>query len=97
MIDVMVRAGTGLSPEWDRWFDEEFADLIAGDQELLRAEFDDLISSSWPQPPSPPAPPAPPAPPNTNSEEYPAPPPNRTGPPRGPGRQNPPPTRPPPR
>jgi hypothetical protein len=94
MIDVMMRAGTSLSPEWDRWFDEEFADMIASDQELVRAEFDDLISSSWPQPPSPPVPPTPP---NTRSEEHPAPPPNRAETSGSPGRQNPPPTRPPPR
>jgi len=59
MIDVDVQNRTGLSPEWDRWFDEQFADLIATDEELLRAEFDDLMSSSWPQPPTPPSPPAP--------------------------------------
>jgi len=60
MINTAVQARTGLSPEWDRWFDEEFTDLVASDEELLRAEFDELIASSWPQPPSPPTPPAPP-------------------------------------
>jgi hypothetical protein len=60
MIDVTVQNRTGLSPEWDRWFDEQFADLIATDEELLRAEFDDLMSSSWPEPPSHCPPPAPP-------------------------------------
>ncbi|MEV6851286.1 hypothetical protein [Actinoplanes sp. NPDC051411] len=61
MIDATVQNRTGLSPEWDRWFDEQFADLIATDEELLRAEFDDLMSSSWPQPPSSPSPPAAPS------------------------------------
>jgi hypothetical protein len=49
-------AGTGLSPEWDRWFDEAFADLIAGDADLVRAEFDDLVGA-LPPPGPPPAPP----------------------------------------
>ena len=31
---------TALSPEWDRWFDETFTDLISTDEELMRAEFD---------------------------------------------------------
>jgi hypothetical protein len=52
---VTASASTGLSPEWDRWFDEAFTDLITGDEELLRAEFDDLIASSWQSPPPPPA------------------------------------------
>jgi len=51
---------TALSPEWDRWFDEAFTDLISGDEDLVRAEFDALIAASW-QPPVPPPPPAPPA------------------------------------
>ncbi len=53
-----VRARTGLSPEWDRGFDEAFTDLVCGDDDLVRAEFDALIRSSW-RPPVPPAPPAP--------------------------------------
>ena len=53
-----VRARTGLSPEWDRGFDEAFTDLICSDDDLVRAEFDALIRSSW-RPPVPPAPPAP--------------------------------------
>ncbi|MEU4221207.1 hypothetical protein [Actinoplanes sp. NPDC026623] len=59
MIDITVQDRTGLPPEWDRWFDEEFTDLIASDEDLLRAEFDDFISSSWPQPPTRTSPPAP--------------------------------------
>jgi hypothetical protein len=48
---------TGLSPEWDRGFDEAFTDLITTDEDLVQAEFDALISVSWPQSPqSPPAP-----------------------------------------
>ena len=49
-------ASTGLSPEWDRWFDEAFTDLIAQDDELIRQEFDTLISASWDHPPAPPGP-----------------------------------------
>jgi hypothetical protein len=49
----MAQPNTGLSPEWDRWFDETFTDLITGDDELTRAEFDALIASSWPAPPAP--------------------------------------------
>jgi len=52
---VTASAATGLSPEWDRWFDEAFTDLITGDEELVRAEFDDLVASSWQSPSSPPA------------------------------------------
>jgi hypothetical protein len=52
MIGVATAsASTGLSPEWDRWFDEAFTDLITGDADLLRTEFDDLIASSWQSPP----------------------------------------------
>lgn len=54
---LRAQAGTGLSPEWDRWFDEAFTDLISGDQDLVRTEFDALIEASWQGPP--PAPPAP--------------------------------------
>jgi hypothetical protein len=58
----MAQANTGLSPEWDRWFDEAFTDLISSDEDLVRAEFDALINGAWQTPPPPPpAPPAPPA------------------------------------
>lgn len=63
-----VQAGTALSPEWDRGFDEAFTDLISSDPELVRAEFDALIAVGFNEPPEPPAPPAPsaaqPAPPH---------------------------------
>ena len=61
-----VRARTGLSPEWDRGFDETFMDLVCNDDELVRAEFDALVGAVW-HPPVPPAPPAPraPAPPGS--------------------------------
>jgi len=55
----LAQAGTALSPEWDRGFDEAFAELICGDPDLLRAEFDALIGASFDEPPPPPAPPAP--------------------------------------
>jgi hypothetical protein len=55
-----AHAGTGLSPEWDRWFDEAFTDLISSDDELVRAEFDALVGASGSGSPPPPAPPAPP-------------------------------------
>jgi hypothetical protein len=58
LTGVTVQAGTALSPEWDRGFDEAFTDLVCSDDDLVRAEFDALIRSSWP-PPVPPAPPAP--------------------------------------
>jgi hypothetical protein len=55
---VTGMTSTGLSPEWDRWFDEAFTDLVAQDDELIRQEFDALISASWEhRPPAPPAPP----------------------------------------
>ncbi|GAA4261464.1 hypothetical protein GCM10022255_094150 [Dactylosporangium darangshiense] len=57
--DPVAQAGTALSPEWDRGFDEAFTELICGDPELVRAEFDALISASFDEPPPPPAPPAP--------------------------------------
>ena len=50
----MAQLRTALSPEWDRWFDETFADLVSSDKELTRGEFDALITASWP-PPAPPA------------------------------------------
>ena len=55
----VAQAGTALSPEWDRGFDEAFTELICGDPDLLRAEFDALISAGFDEPPQPPAPPAP--------------------------------------
>jgi len=59
MIDgSVVQAKTGLSPEWDRWFDEAFTDLIAADEELVRDEFDALVNSAWQQTPPPAPPPA---------------------------------------
>jgi len=51
--------GTALSPEWDRGFDEAFTELISGDPDLVRAEFDALISAGFDEPPPPPASPAP--------------------------------------
>jgi hypothetical protein len=59
-----ARAGTGLSPEWDRWFDEAFTDLISSDDEWVRAEFDALVGASGSGCPPPPPPPAPPAAPD---------------------------------
>lgn len=46
---------TGLSPEWDRGFDEVFAEIVSGDEDLLRAEFDSLMRTGgfdarWPVP-----------------------------------------------
>ena len=58
--DIKAQAGTALSPEWDRGFDEAFTELITGDPELVRQEFDALIGATWTDPPEPPAPPAPP-------------------------------------
>jgi hypothetical protein len=37
-----AQAGTALSPEWDRGFDEAFTELISADPDLVRAEFDAL-------------------------------------------------------
>jgi hypothetical protein len=69
--DPTAQAGTALSPEWDRGFDEAFADLVSGDPDLVRAEFDALIGAVWQEPPTPPAPPAPsaaePAPPQSRA------------------------------
>lgn len=56
-----AQAGTALSPEWDRGFDEAFTELISADPDLVRAEFDALIGANFDQPPAPPVPPAPPA------------------------------------
>ncbi|GAA3246300.1 hypothetical protein GCM10010532_090650 [Dactylosporangium siamense] len=39
---------TGLSPEWDRRFDEAFTDLVSHDDDLVRTEFTGLIQRSWP-------------------------------------------------
>jgi hypothetical protein len=58
----VAQAGTALSPEWDRGFDEAFTELICGDPDLVRAEFDALMGASFNEPPTSPAPPAPPVP-----------------------------------
>jgi len=58
----LAKAGTALSPEWDRGFDEAFTELITSDPELVRTEFDALIGASFDEPPTPPVPPAPPVP-----------------------------------
>jgi hypothetical protein len=57
----IAKAGTALSPEWDRGFDDAFTELITSDPELVRTEFDALIGASFDEPPTPPPPPAPPA------------------------------------
>ncbi|MEV6350517.1 hypothetical protein [Actinoplanes sp. NPDC051851] len=75
--DPVAQAGTALSPEWDRGFDEAFTELICGDPDLVRAEFDALIGASFDEPP-PPAPPAPsaaqpaPCPPQPDTSPTPA-------------------------
>ncbi|MDY7086276.1 MAG: hypothetical protein SYR96_14340 [Actinomycetota bacterium] len=62
MIDILeVRARTALSPEWDHGFDEAFAELVSSDPDLVQAEFDDLIASSWTGPSDAVPPPDPPA------------------------------------
>ena|SRR5438477_6739337 len=55
----VAQASTALSPEWDHGFDELFTELICGDPDLVRAEFDALIGASFDDPPPPPLPPAP--------------------------------------
>jgi hypothetical protein len=57
----------GLSPEWDRWFDEAFTDLITSDEGLVQAEFDALIRASWRTTPPAASPPTPSAPPDDPS------------------------------
>jgi hypothetical protein len=73
-----AQAGTALSPEWDRGFDEAFTELISADPDLVRAEFDALIGANFGEPPAPPTPPAPPAgqpaPPDPRPDPSPAPP-----------------------
>lgn len=85
---AIVSVSTALSPEWDRWFDEEFTNLVTADEDLVRAEFDALIAGSWQTPPpAPPAPPAAtPAPDDNGTTEPPAgpPPENPTDNPRSP-------------
>ena len=39
--------------------DDAFLDLMMGDEELLRAEFEGIIAASWRPPTPPPAPPEP--------------------------------------
>jgi hypothetical protein len=67
----MAQPTTALSPEWDRWFDETFTNLMSADQDLTRTEFDALIAASWSAP-------LPSAGPSDASESG-----NRTEPPRG--------------
>lgn len=35
--------------------DEEFLDLLLGEDDLVRAEFDAIIAAEWPDPPRPPS------------------------------------------
>lgn len=53
VVTRMAQPTTALSPEWDRWFDETFTNLISADEDLTRTEFDALIAASWPPPESP--------------------------------------------
>ncbi|WP_433367870.1 hypothetical protein ACQPZX_40460 [Actinoplanes sp. CA-142083] len=77
----LAQAGTALSPEWDRGFDEAFTELICGDPDLVRTEFDALIGASFDDPPpSSPSPPSPPPPaPSAPSATQPAPSPPHPG------------------
>ncbi len=83
-LPAVVLMSTALSPEWDRWFDEEFTDLVSRDEDLVRSEFDALIDAAWHTPP-PADPPAPLAPPGSAptvcepADEFPAVPPGPTG------------------
>jgi len=52
MTKVVSRMHTGLSPEWDRGFDEAFIDLVSHDDDLVRAEFTGLMQRSWPTRPN---------------------------------------------
>jgi len=54
--NATAQAGTALSPEWDRGFDEAFTELISSDPDLVRDEFDALIDANFDEPPAPPAP-----------------------------------------
>jgi len=59
MTAILVpQARTALSPEWEHGFDEEFTDLVTGDPDLVRAEFDALIDACWSEPPPEPGLPA---------------------------------------
>ena len=62
MTSLEVRDSTALSPEWDRWFDEEFTDLVNSDEDLVRTEFEALIAANWEDTPPPPPPSASPTP-----------------------------------
>ncbi|GID28213.1 hypothetical protein [Paractinoplanes brasiliensis] len=78
MIDILeVRARTALSPEWDHGFDEAFAELVSSDPDLVQAEFDDLIASSWTGPSDVAPPPDPPVAGPESSPSDAAPPPDR--------------------
>ena len=60
--NLVVRARTALSPEWDHGFDEAFTELVSSDPDLVQAEFDELIAATWTEPSGPAPPPASPAP-----------------------------------
>ena len=71
---ITAQAGTALSPEWDRGFDEAFTDLVTADPELVREEFDALIGANFNETPAPPGPPAdrrepPPSPPGNGQTD----------------------------
>jgi hypothetical protein len=51
----VIDMGTALSPEWDRGFDEAFAELVSSDPDLVQAEFDALVNASWQAPGTSPA------------------------------------------
>jgi len=49
---VTAQAGTALSPEWDRGFDEAFTELVTGDIDLVNGEFDAIIDANFDDPPT---------------------------------------------
>ena len=52
-----MSAATASAPDA---VEEEFWALLCEDEELVRAEFEAIVSAAWPDPPDPPAAPRPP-------------------------------------
>ncbi|MEV6596809.1 hypothetical protein AB0M36_08095 [Actinoplanes sp. NPDC051346] len=55
----MDTAVTGAEPPAAPLAGSAFIDLVCHDEQLLRAEFDELIAASWQTPPGPPPPASP--------------------------------------
>jgi hypothetical protein len=53
---LVPQARAALSPEWEHGFNDQFTEIVTGDPDLVKAEFDALIGACWEEPPQEPGP-----------------------------------------